>query len=246
MNLADDDSDYVLSKTKTLRRGIFFGTLGRITVSTAQTNALTLPLPASSTATPANTMAKLSLRFYPKDALVEPPRLGSVTTKIRAYTFFSIGAAHSLPSISRQFNHFEGYRGVYSTSVPLSSRSVESVAWTKHEPYPAMPRRDSESATSLTSSDSLGNTFIPEKTENVLYYTAQVLVPITLPSSKAWVPTFHSCLISRIYTINLSLTIYTPGTSVPASSVSLHLPVHICIGRKPGWSGPVNGSRGCC
>ena len=83
MNLADDDSDYVLSKTKTLRRGIFFGTLGRITVSTAQTNALTLPLPASSTATPANTMAKLSLRFYPKDALVEPPRLGSVTTKNR-------------------------------------------------------------------------------------------------------------------------------------------------------------------
>jgi hypothetical protein len=225
LSLVDGDPDYVLTKTKSLRKGVFSGTLGRITVSAAQTRAVMLPLPGSPPNNSATTTATLYLRFYPSGTECEPPKLGGITTKIKATTFFAVRPVQVLPSIARQSSQFEGTRTSYSTSVHLSSRCVESVSWTKHEPHPACIRRDSEST---TSSDASGNSIlIPEQKEGKLYYTAKVIVPITLPSSKNWIPTFHSCLISRIYTLDLSLTIHTPGTGVPATSLSLHLPVQI-------------------
>src|ERR1700709_1533840 len=107
---------------------------------------------------------------------------------------------------------------MHSSSVPPPFGCVEPVAWTKHEPHTPMLERDSKST---TSSNSSGNILIPRQKEDMLYYAAQVLVLIPLPSSQAWVPTFHSCLISRYYTINLSLTIRTPRTGVPVISMSL-------------------------
>jgi hypothetical protein len=227
LSLMDDDADYTLSKTKTLRKGIFSGTLGRITVSAAQTKALMLPSPSSSSTT--STMATLHLRFYPSKASSEPPKLGGITTKIKASTFFSIKPARTLPSFSNQNIQFEGVRGAYSTTVPISSMCVESVSWTKNEPQAASPRRGSDSTTCSDDSDIL----LPEHKEDVPYYAAKIFVPITLPSSKTWVPTFHSCVISRVYTIDLSLTIRTPGTGVPSSSVTLHLPVQIASAGNP-------------
>jgi hypothetical protein len=224
LSLADGDPDYVLTKTKSLRKGVFSGTLGRITVSAAQTRAVMLPPPRSPPNTSAITTATLYLRFYPSGTECEPPKLGGITTKIKATTFFAVRPIQTLPSIARQ-SQYEGTRSLYSTSVHLSSRCVESVSWAKHEPHPPCMRRDSEST---TSSDASGSSILdPEQKEGMLYYTAKVIVPITLPSSKNWVPTFHSCLTSRIYTLDLSLTIHTPGTGVPATSLSLHLPVQI-------------------
>ena len=55
------------------------------------------------------------------------------------------------------------------------------------------------------------------------------MVPISLPSSKAWVPTFHSCIVSRIYTLDLSLSVHKPGTGAPTSTVSLKVPVQIAV-----------------
>jgi hypothetical protein len=67
------------------------------------------------------------------------------------------------------------------------------------------------------------------------------LVPLTLPQSKSWIPTFHSCIVSRIYALDLSLSIHTPGTGVRASTVSLCLPVQIAAAGNesaPGLSRP--------
>jgi hypothetical protein len=67
----------------------------------------------------------------------------------------------------------------------------------------------------------------PEQKAGNPFYTATILVPITLPANKTWIPTFHSCIVSRVYAIDLSLSVHTPGTGVPATSVVLHLPVQI-------------------
>ena len=38
------------------------------------------------------------------------------------------------------------------------------------------------------------------------YYTARVVVPIDLPKSdKTYVPSFHTCLVSRIYSLDIAL-----------------------------------------
>jgi hypothetical protein len=50
-------------------------------------------------------------------------------------------------------------------------------------------------------------------------------VPITLPLTKNFLPTFHSCLISRIYCLSLHLSIHAPGVSDP--SVHLKVPIQI-------------------
>ena len=63
--------------------------------------------------------------------------------------------------------------------------------------------------------------------ESSAYYTAKIIVPITLPSTKVWIPTFHNCITSRLYVLDLSLSIHTPGTGVPASNATLHLPLQI-------------------
>lgn len=63
-----------------------------------------------------------------------------------------------------------------SVTLPLASRSVSSGLWTKHEEQGGKP-----------------------------FYTANLQIPIELPASKTFVPTFHSCLISRVYRLDLSI-----------------------------------------
>ena len=223
MNILTGQSDYTLTKTKTLRKGVFSGKLGKITVSAIQPNAFILPSPSSGVKLPATAMATLNLRFDPHDKSSQPPRLGGLNTKIKATTFYAVRPNEFLPSHATMTAHFESLRSAYDTSVPLSSRCVEAVSWTKHKSAPAYTRRGS--ASSSDSSDCSDN--CPDAKPGSEYYSATVLVPITLPSSKTWIPTFHSCIVSRTYSIDLNLSIHTPGNGVPASTVSLHLPIQI-------------------
>jgi len=218
--------DYVLSKTKSLRKGMFSGKLGKITVSAPQPSAIILPAPSLEKA-PATTMATVYLRFDPHQASSEPPRLGGLTTKIKAITFFSARAAQEFPTRASMLSVIDAVRGVYKCTIPVSSRCVESVVWEKST---ATQRRNSDSSTCSSDCGESANDERP-------FYTAKILVPINLPSYKRWVPTFHSCIVSRVYTVDLALTIHTPGTGVPASSVSLHLPVQIAAnGNRTGLS----------
>lgn len=53
------------------------------------------------------------------------------------------------------------------------------------------------------------------------FYTAQILVPTTLPLSKNFIPTFHSCLISRTYTLSLKM-------AAQGLRLSLKVPIQVC------------------
>jgi hypothetical protein len=60
-----------------------------------------------------------------------------------------------------------------------------------------------------------------------VYYTASVVVPIILPKKKAFVPTFQSCLIARIYSLDLSLSFHPVGKTVLTPTLSLRVPIQI-------------------
>jgi len=70
-----------------------------------------------------------------------------------------------------------------------------------------------------------------------VYWTAKILCPISLPTTcHTFVPTFHSCLLSRIYAIDLSLSL--SGTSSSSSNpvggfggggTSIHLKVPVQV-----------------
>ncbi|KAL3422212.1 hypothetical protein PVAG01_06368 [Phlyctema vagabunda] len=230
MSISLDDHEYTMSKTKSLKKGVFSGKLGKITMSAAQTAPFFLP-PPSATGTPATTMATVDLRFDPNDASSQPPRLGGLTSKLKVLSFFSVRPVRSIASRTMMSTDYQPTRGMFNTRVPLSSRCVENVSWKRHEPKHAFQRRGSDSSTS--SSEWSDSTATSPKNEAKLYYTATIIVPLSLPMSKEWLPTFHTCIASRVYALEFGLVVHTPGAGMPASQIGLRLPVQIAaLGEK--------------
>ncbi|KAL3478421.1 hypothetical protein BJX99DRAFT_224466 [Aspergillus californicus] len=59
-------------------------------------------------------------------------------------------------------------------------------------------------------------------------YTATLLIPVTLPKDKSFIPTFHSCLISRVYSLAFQLSVQ--GVSAP---LKMRVPMQIAAERDP-------------
>ena len=219
------DSGYCLRKEKDIKKGMFKGKLGRLTVEVEQPKSLSVPAVRSRDSCPVTTMAAINLRFDPVHDHAKPPRLSGLVSKLKVRTFYSTIPLRSFPTISPA-SLYDSHHGTWNETVPLSRRNVESVAWTTHDssiPISQQPRR--ESVASITRDS------IPIPSEPPIakvFYTSQILVPIDLPmNSKAFVPTFHSCLISRTYALDLSLSVSTVGQAVTAPTIHLKVPLQI-------------------
>lgn len=188
IHVEDHPGDYVLRAEKNIRKGIFKGKLGRLTVEAEQPKDLSF-----STCPAATTLVPVSLWFVPADESFEPPKLGALTAKLRVSTFFSTSPIGYIPRPSSRTN--DALLGHYSVSLLLSSRCMEGVKWSKQS--------------------SLGPTT----------YKTTLLVPITVPKCKGLVPSFITCLISRSYILDLSVTVQTSIHSQP--SVLLNIPLQI-------------------
>lgn len=94
-------------------------------------------------------------------------------------------------------------------------------------------RSTNTTTTTMTTTTNTTNTTavtIPEPSSSYAgahFYTAEVLVPISLPRHKTFTPSFHSCIVSRAYTLDLTLSYHTPGTNVSTPSVLLKVPLQI-------------------
>ncbi|KAL4870248.1 hypothetical protein BDV12DRAFT_166454 [Aspergillus spectabilis] len=70
-------------------------------------------------------------------------------------------------------------------------------------------------------------------------YTATLLVPVTLPKDKSFIPTFHSCLISRVYSLDFQLSVQNAS-----SLMKLRAPMQIAAERDPSALPSYNASLG--
>ena len=225
----DLKDDYVLRKEKEIKKGLFKSKLGTLTMESQQPKSLRLPAVRSSNSCPITTMATVKVRFDPSEEGAQPPRLNTLSAKLKASTFFSSVPMSELPSKATE-TPYDSSRGVFVQSVPLSSRCVASAQWQRHDasasdkPFavPAIPR---------PSSSHVKKTF----------YTTQILVPITLPRScKIFVPTFHSCLVSRVYSLGLQLWVQSPSPNITNPSLQLKLPIQISAEGNPDASSTVS------
>ncbi|OJD35834.1 arrestin domain-containing protein [Diplodia corticola] len=227
--VGSNDSEYRLRQEKNVRKGIFKGKLGRLVMETQQPRSLCIPGARIPVNGPITTSAKVALRFDPADENSLPPRLGSLSSKLRVTTYFATTPRRQFPS--HEHVMLDMSQGTFTDTLPLSSRCMAGAQWTKHTPTaaeiaaasdPAISRRDS--GISDCSAVSTGKN-IPEPSASYVagrpYYTANLLIPIELPANKTFLPTFHSCLISRVYRLDLSLSVST------TSSISLKVPVQI-------------------
>lgn len=198
IHVQDHPGDYVLRAEKNIRKGIFKGRLGCLTVEAEQPKDLGV-----STCPAATTLVPILLWFVPADESFEPPKLGALTVKLRVSTFFSTSPIGYIPRPTSRTN--DALLGHYSVSLLLSSRCMEGVKWSKQS--------------------SLGPTT----------YKTTLLVPITVPKCKELVPSFITCLISRSYMLDISVTVQASIHSHP--SVLLSIPLQIS---HPSTSFPVD------
>ena len=214
--------DYKLRKEKDIKKGMFKGRLGRLTMESAQPKSLRLPSVRCSDSRPTTTMATVNLRFDPTNETSGPPRLNQLNTKLKVSTFFSSVPMRDIPTKASDF-FYSSIKGLNTTTLSLSTRCLASVEWERHETSSAPIHRDS--AFSALEGPS---TSVPEPSESYLgksFYTTTILVPITLPKGpKTFVPSFHSCLVSRVYALDLYLSV---GTSGITPSLHLKVPVQI-------------------
>ena len=217
------NADYSLRKEKDIKKGLFQGKLGRLTVESNQPQGLRIPWIRSESECPVTTMAIVKVRFDPSEEGVQPPRLGQLVSKLKVATFYASAPFEKPPSQANIFQ-YDSQQGLYVDHVTLSSRCVASVEWHSHD-ADHLDRRDS-----VLSTLSVDPGEIPGPSEayaGKTFYTASIVVPISLPKNKVWIPTFQSCLVCRIYCLDLNLSVHTPSPTVPAAFLHLKLPIQI-------------------
>lgn len=225
--------DYCHRQEKTIRKGVLKGRLGRLVIEASQPKSFRLPaIPAGEAIPAVSTMAKVMLRFDPASEMSPPPRLGSLSSKLKVCTYFATTPRQALPTRTQM--SYDMTQGYISDMIQLSSLCVASVDWKKHEAWESPESRRGSTLSTFSTMSTMTietNTLSPGVIPNAsgsykgnTFYTASILVPISLPTSKHLVPTFHTCLVTRQYALHLNLS--THGQPM-GPSVALKLPIQI-------------------
>lgn len=160
----------------------------------------------------ANSSAMMHLRFDPVGH-EQPPQLQTVSSHLKVSTVFATIDMHDYPSTVPQLVYFPGARDIEITTVGLSKQTVSSTQWVKHV-------TDVESLSSST-------TWAADNGP-MAFYTAEIEVPVALPQGKkAFVPSFHSCLISRIYSLELSISYQSVSGRGWSATGDLSVPIQL-------------------
>jgi len=231
------EDDYKLRKDKSIKRGFLRRKLGRIVAETAQPKSLRLPSIRSDDTAMPTTMATINVRFDPADEKSQPPQLNSIAAKLKVATFYASVPLREVPTKSSDF-HYSSVRGIFVDTVPLSSRNLANTNWEHHTTDTNSPiRRDSAWSVGSQAARKIPTASTGYKGR--FFYTARVVVPVHLPEcNKVFAPSFHSCLISRIYALDLYLSINTPQSSVTDPTIHLKLPIQISVAANPTPSQP--------
>ncbi|KAI0441177.1 arrestin [Xylaria telfairii] len=231
--ITQQDKMYVMSKSKTLRKSIISPKLGKVTISANQ------PAPAMISSdghciTP--TTAQLNLVFEPTSNASQPPRIVGVTSKVTSVTYYSSGGVNQYPNLKDWGRSFgSDGRGAYSSSVPLPTTPVKSAPWEQR--LTSQGRRDSgyDSGLHSDSERSANGRQSPADSQKrgrkaaPYYYTTKVDVPVELPTGKKqFVPTFHSCITSRVYVLWMTVTL-SPLAGMN-STITLGVPLQVGAG----------------
>jgi hypothetical protein len=240
LNITKHDRIYTMEKSKTLRKGFLSGKLGRLTAEATQPGAAFVRpdgLAVSGTA------AQIELKFDPASADIVPPKVTGVTGKVIAHTYYSSSGISTLPNLGDWTREAVNQRrGAYTTSAPLPAVNISKARWAQH--LVSDIRRDSGYSTqgrSQADSDSDHEIEKPsprgrrshgsERTKTTpsspIFHTTTLRVPINLRlDKKTFIPTFHSCIASRFYTVQLSLSLSSGSTT---HSVTLTLPLQVAV-----------------
>ena len=238
LNVTEKDKLYRMTKSKWIRKNLLSNKIGRLTAEAVQPRPALIKPDGRSAAAP--TMAQIKLKFEPTQAGISPPDISSLSGKITAYTYFSSGTISQFPNLGDWNQLFVAEkRGMFSTSAPLRNMAAPKTQpqWT--ERLVSTERRDSgygSESTPMQSPQEKSNEKPKKKKSSFsspsspVYYETTLEIPFDLPlDKKTLIPTFHSCITSRVYSLHLSLGVSVNGSKSISSTVSLTAPIQMAV-----------------
>jgi hypothetical protein len=148
-----------------------------------------------------------------------PPQLSKLRSKLEVATYYGTSPWEDYPT-TEDMECSNTDREACITTTPLQSLDLTSTEWEKLPTFYSVTKDVTDSA-SVSSS---GTSSQPS-------YNLSVTVPVNLPEEQALVPTFHSCLVSRTYTIALTLSYHVPS-AIRKSTTNLRIPLEVIFGSK--------------
>ncbi|KAL2826767.1 hypothetical protein BJY01DRAFT_241286 [Aspergillus pseudoustus] len=165
--------------------------------------------------------------------IITLPELKSLRAQITATTLYTTKFDGPHPP-QRQRDFFGRPINFRDADIPLEFPSLPQLRWERMDAQAADPNQSpNPEAGPGPGPPGSGSG------ETEISYIATLLVPVTLTKDKSFVPTFHSCLISRIYSLSFQLEV--KGAS---SSFRLKAPMQIAAERDPSALPSYNASLG--
>lgn len=230
------DKRYNLSRSKTMRKNLFSAKAGKLTVTASQPEAVMLAPDGHGAST---TTARVKLEFAPTSVDAAPPKINSISAKLTAATFFGAAPTDLLPNLGSRSAYTANPSLSYTTTNSLFSHPLDKVSW---QPRNLSGRRDSgysslgmdEDASETDCSEGRGRGRGNGKRGKrcPIQLSAVLEIPFSIPLSnrKLFLPTFHSCLISRTYTLHLSLS---AGPTNAAMTLAVPLQIGVEMVHRP-------------
>ena len=232
MDIDASDKRYALIKAKTIRKAMIGSKLGRLTATTAQPRAIMLSCDGQ---VASGTSCRISLVFCPF-AGAPPPKIDSISGRLVSRTYFDINSMKRIP-YQDTWKVYELQPYHYTTSCKLFTLRT-CLVWAE-EAVDANWQRvmfpdDNDEPEDEPRRDSM------PMTEPSQLYKGQLNVEFNIAPNnrKVFLPTFHSCFISRVYTLELNLSV---SQTYPTITLVTPLQIGVHARREMGRGRSVNG-----
>ncbi|PHH64602.1 hypothetical protein CDD81_4213 [Ophiocordyceps australis] len=220
------DERYNLSKSKMMRKKLFSVKMGKLTATASQPGAVMLT-PDAHQASPS--AIRVSFDFAPVSTETAPPKIASVSGKLTSATFFGAAPTDLLPNLGSRSAYTANPSLSYTSSSNLFSMPVEEIKWKQRNVYGRRDSGYSSLGVDEDASETDSSVEARKKKESKtcpIRHVAEIQIPFKIPltNRKLFLPTFHSCLISRTYTLHLNISAGPANTSL-----SLAVPLQIGV-----------------
>jgi hypothetical protein len=227
LHISPKNPGFHLSHEKMIRKDLMSPKIGTLRASISQPDCVVISVDRLTTS---ESSLVVDLEFTPTPAKVTPPDIYAKSACIQAITYYSLDHIGYLPDQHKRPTISPTPVLPYCMHNDLILGQRQKLAWEK-PPESYSWRSSGEPA---VSQDSATYTYWTgwsrsSQSDEVLKsrattYKTTLIVPFKLPTSgqKLFLPTFYSCLVCRVYTIQLILAEGSHG-----SSLSLTVPLQI-------------------
>ena len=180
-----------------IKRGAFRKSAGEIHISSYSPMPIHLPMCSSLADKYGTTSIALDIEFASPRHSDFPPHLSTLSLKLVSHTSLGVPSSQLHSGLSTACFDRD-HRCHFTDATNLPKMDVGSVQW-----------RDISNV------------------NNGPLYAARLIVPVVLPKTKVFVSDFESCVVSRSYSVDLSLSYRAAVSSFATSSIPLRVPVSI-------------------